>query len=47
MISAKSKKRIVTAVLCVIAVVLVIAIFGHWNEMWYHFGENIYRLTHR
>lgn len=42
----KEKKMIATIIVCIIVVVLILGIFDDWNEMWYHFGENVYKWLH-
>ncbi len=42
----KHKKELVSVLAAIAAILILIAIWDKWNEIWYHFGENIYYLIH-
>ena len=46
-IDPKLTKKIVSALAGIIAIIILIAIWDEWNEIWHHFGENIYNLIHK
>ena len=46
-IDPKLTKKIASALAGIIAIIILIAIWDQWNEIWYHFGENIYNLIHK
>lgn len=46
-IDPKLTKKIASALAGIIAIIILIAIWDEWNEIWYHFGENIYNLIHK
>ena len=41
---AKVHRQIIRAVIILIFICIVAAIYPRWNEMWYDFGKNIYYL---
>ena len=46
-IDPKLTKKIASALAGIIAIIILIAIWDEWNEIWHHFGENIYNLIHK
>ena len=40
------KKKIVEVVGIVLFILFVCSIFDKWNQIWYEFGQNIYKLSH-
>ena len=42
----KTKKLIIDIVGAILVIIFISSIFDEWNEMWYEFGQNIYKLTH-
>lgn len=43
----KHTKKLVSVLVGIIEIIILIAIWDKWNEIWYHFGENIYNLIHK
>ena len=46
-IDPRRKKKLVSALVGIIAIIILIAVWDKWNENWYHLGENIYNLIHK
>lgn len=46
-IDPKHTKKLISVLVGIIAIIILIAIWDQWNEIWYHFGENIYNLIHK
>ena len=42
----KTKKFIVDIVGAILIIIFISAIFDEWNEIWYEFGQSLYKLTH-
>ncbi len=42
----KRKRKIILIVGVILLILAVCAILPKWNEIWYEFGEVIYRITH-
>ena len=42
----ETKKKIIEIVGVILFIVFICAIYDEWNEIWYEFGQNIYKLTH-
>lgn len=42
----ETKKKIIEIVGVILFIVFIFAIYDEWNEIWYEFGQNIYKLTH-
>lgn len=40
------KKKIVEIVGIILFIFFVCSIFDKWNQIWYEFGQNIYKLSH-
>ena len=42
----ETKKKIIEIVGVILFIVFICAIYDEWNEIWYEFGQNIYKITH-
>ena len=42
----ETKKQIIEIISIILFVVFICSIFDEWNQIWYEFGQNIYKLTH-
>jgi len=42
----ETKKKIIEIVGVILFIVFICAIYDEWNEIWYEFGQSIYKLTH-
>ena len=40
------KKKIVEVVGIILFILFMCSIFDKWNQIWYEFGQNIYKLSH-
>lgn len=40
------KKKIVEVVGIILFILFVCSIYDKWNQIWYEFGQNIYKLSH-
>lgn len=40
------KKKIVELVGIILFILFICSIFDKWNQIWYEFGQNIYKLKH-
>ena len=39
-------KMFYSIVIGIVVLIFVIAIFDSWNDMWYQFGEHVYKWLH-
>ena len=46
-IDPKQTKKLASVLIGIIAIIALMSIWDQWNEMWYHFGENIYFIIHK
>lgn len=46
-IDPKQTKKLASVLIGIIAIIALMSIWDQWNEMWYHFGENIYYRIHK
>ncbi|MBQ3512257.1 MAG: helix-turn-helix transcriptional regulator [Lachnospiraceae bacterium] len=42
----ETKKKIVEVIGIILFILFIASIFDEWNQIWYEFGQNIYKLTH-
>ena len=42
----KTKKFIVDIVGAILIIIFISAIFDEWNEIWYEFGQSLYKLIY-
>lgn len=42
----ETKKKIVEIVGVILFIIFIASIFDEWNQIWYEFGQNIYKLIH-
>lgn len=42
----ETKKQIIEIIGIILFIVFICSIFDEWNQIWYEFGQNIYKLTH-
>lgn len=43
---AENRKKIVEIIGIILLFLFISSIFDEWNQIWYEFGQNIYKLTH-